>query len=90
MTLNEAITLVIAAAALALSIFTYITERLRERGMEVVRVGESSFGGADREPGPRAPHRHPGGFGISQPYRVTINKHDIFTGEMIINGGTIR
>ena len=36
------------------------------------------------------PHRHPGGFGISQPYRVTINKHDIFTGEMIINGGTIR
>lgn len=31
MTLNEAITLVIAAAALALSIFTYITERLRER-----------------------------------------------------------
>ena len=36
------------------------------------------------------PHRHPGGFGISQPYRVTIKKHDIFTGEMIINGGTIR
>ena len=31
MTLNEAITLVIAAAALALSIYTFITERLRER-----------------------------------------------------------
>ena len=38
-----------------------VTERLRERGMEVVRVGEASFGGADSEPGPRAPHRHPGG-----------------------------
>ena len=36
------------------------------------------------------PHRHPGGFGTSRPYRVTINKHDIFIGEMIINGGAIR
>ena len=36
------------------------------------------------------PHLHPGGFGISHPYCVTINKHDISIGEMIINGGTIR
>lgn len=36
------------------------------------------------------PHRHPGGFGVSHPYTVTINKHDIFIGEMIINGGAIR
>ena len=35
------------------------------------------------------PHWHPGGFGISHPYRVTINKHDIFTGRMIINGGEV-
>ncbi len=36
------------------------------------------------------PHRHPRGFGISHPYRVCISKHDLKTGEMLINGGTIK
>ena len=36
------------------------------------------------------PHRNPYGMGISKPYPITITKHDIYTGEMIINGGSIR
>ena len=32
----------------------------------------------------------PGGWGESTPYRITIHKHDIYSGEMIINGGAIR
>lgn len=36
------------------------------------------------------PHYAPKSLGLSRPYRITINKHDIQTGEMIINGGSIR
>lgn len=36
------------------------------------------------------PHYAPHGFGLSQSYPITICKHDIQIGEMIINGGTIR
>jgi hypothetical protein len=36
------------------------------------------------------PHRSPNGFGLSHPYPVTICKHDIQIGEMILNGGAIR
>lgn len=36
------------------------------------------------------PHHAPHSFGLSKPYRVTIDKHDILTGVMIINGGAIR
>lgn len=36
------------------------------------------------------PHRNPFGLGESIPYPITINKHDVFIGEMIINGGKIR
>lgn len=36
------------------------------------------------------PHYAPGGFGLSHPYPITICKHDIQIGEMIINGGTIK
>ena len=36
------------------------------------------------------PHHAPHGFGLSKPYPVTIDKHDIRTGEMIINGGELR
>jgi hypothetical protein len=36
------------------------------------------------------PHHAPHGFGLSHPYPITISKHDIETGEMIINGGTIK
>lgn len=36
------------------------------------------------------PHIAPHGFGLSHPYPVTIDKHDIQIGEMIINGGSIR
>ena len=35
------------------------------------------------------PHHAPHGFGLSTPYPVTINKHDIQIGEMISNGGAI-
>ena len=35
------------------------------------------------------PHYAPHGFGLSVPYPITINKHDIQIGEMILNGGTI-
>lgn len=35
------------------------------------------------------PHHAPHGFGLSIPYPVTINKHDIQIGEMILNGGAI-
>lgn len=33
------------------------------------------------------PHRHPLGFGLSFPYLTTLHKHDIQTGDFIINGG---
>lgn len=33
------------------------------------------------------PHHAPGGFGISQPYTITLDKHDIKTGVIIIEGG---
>ena len=36
------------------------------------------------------PHRAPNGWGESTPYRITLHKHDIYSGEMIINGGAIR
>lgn len=36
------------------------------------------------------PHKHPHGFGMSTPYSTTISKHEIQTGEMIINGGAIK
>ena len=36
------------------------------------------------------PHRNPKGWGMSTPYGITIHKHDIYSGEMIINGGAIR
>ena len=36
------------------------------------------------------PHLAPLGFGLSHPYPICIDKHDIATGEMIINGGAIR
>lgn len=36
------------------------------------------------------PHHAPHGFGLSIPYPITIDKHDIQIGEMIINGGAIR
>ena len=36
------------------------------------------------------PHRNPYGMGVSRPYPITITKHDIYIGEMIINGGSIR
>ena len=36
------------------------------------------------------PHYAPHGFGLSHPYPITICKHDIEIGEMIINGGTIK
>lgn len=36
------------------------------------------------------PHKHPLGFGPSQPYRITVHKHDIESGEVLINGGGIR
>ena len=36
------------------------------------------------------PHYAPHGFGLSHPYPITICKHDIQIGEMIINGGSIR
>ena len=36
------------------------------------------------------PHNAPKGFGPSKEYTVTLDKHDISTGEMILNGGAIR
>lgn len=36
------------------------------------------------------PHYAPNALGLSKPYPITICKHDIQIGEMIINGGTIR
>ena len=36
------------------------------------------------------PHLAPHGFGLSKPYIVTICKHDIHTGELIINGGNVQ
>ena len=37
------------------------------------------------------PHFHKGGaLGISIPYPVSIHKHDIMTGEILLNGGSIR
>ena len=36
------------------------------------------------------PHYAPNGFGLSRPYPITICKNDIFCGEIIINGGSIR
>lgn len=36
------------------------------------------------------PHRHPLGLSMSTPYRVTLHKHDIQSGEIIINGGAIK
>lgn len=36
------------------------------------------------------PHLAPNGFGLSHPYTITIDKHDIQIGEMIINGGKVR
>ena len=36
------------------------------------------------------PHQAPNGLGLSRPYPITIDKHDIQTGEMILNGGEIR
>lgn len=36
------------------------------------------------------PHYSPNGFGLSHPYPITIDKHDVLIGEMIINGGSIR
>lgn len=33
------------------------------------------------------PHYAPNGFDLSQPYPITICKHDIQNNEMIINGG---
>ena len=36
------------------------------------------------------PHYAPHGSGLSHPYPITICKHDIQIGEMIINGGAIR
>jgi len=33
------------------------------------------------------PHQAPLGFGTSKPYRVTLNKHDIQLGVIIIEGG---
>lgn len=35
-------------------------------------------------------HKHPRGFGPSKEYPITIDKHDVLIGEMIINGGEIR
>ena len=35
-------------------------------------------------------HKQPKGFRTSQEYTVTLDKHDIATGEMILNGGSIR
>ncbi len=36
------------------------------------------------------PHYAPHGFGLSKPYPITIHKHDILIGEMIINGGAVK
>lgn len=36
------------------------------------------------------PHYAPHGFGLSYPYPITLCKHDIQIGEVIINGGAIR
>ena len=36
------------------------------------------------------PHRNPFGWDISWPYTITISKHDIYIGEIIINGGKVR
>ena len=36
------------------------------------------------------PHKNPKGLAISKSYSITIRKHDIYTGEMIIDGGKIR
>lgn len=36
------------------------------------------------------PHIAPLGFGLSHPYPICVDKHDIAIGEMIINGGAIR
>ncbi len=35
------------------------------------------------------PHYNEKGFGLSTPYPITINKHDIQIGDMILNGGAI-
>ena len=35
-------------------------------------------------------HHAPHGSGLSIPYPITIDKHDIQVGEMIINGGGLR
>lgn len=36
------------------------------------------------------PHSNPQGMGLSKPYHATIHKHDIQSGEILINGGAIR
>lgn len=36
------------------------------------------------------PHYAPHGFGLSHPYRVTLDKHDIQLGVIILNGGAIK
>ena len=35
------------------------------------------------------PHKNPRGWDTSHPYPITIDKHDVATGIMIINGGAI-
>lgn len=35
------------------------------------------------------PHMNPQGFGLSHPYVVTLHKHDIKSGNIILNGGAI-
>ena len=36
------------------------------------------------------PHRNPRGFGTSRPYPITIDKHEIYIGNMILNGGKVK
>ena len=36
------------------------------------------------------PHMNPHGLGLSKPYVCCISKHDIRSGEMIINGGNVQ
>ncbi len=36
------------------------------------------------------PHKNPQGFALSKPYTVSIHKHDIQCGDVLLNGGAIR
>ena len=36
------------------------------------------------------PHMNPQGFAPSKPYQTCIHKHDIQSGEVLLNGGAIR